>query len=166
MGSSRLTMTKNYVDGNISEATITVEKNPAPKRKNTNLWPQYGHLKNQRCDGFSLQKANMPELALIYVNQASLSYKNDQKMYYGDHFILGQIAALADSPVDFNSYELKSNEVKTLRPKYDLSNGQFLGLAETLGYLTALGDHSECFFDYGTMGTIRRIASFCTVHVK
>ena len=72
MGSSRLTMTKNYVDGNISEATITVEKNPAPKRKNTNLWPQYGHLKNQRCDGFSLQKANMPELTLIYLCQSSI----------------------------------------------------------------------------------------------
>ena len=35
-----------------------------------------------------------------------------------------------------------------MRPKYDVASGQFLGLVETLGYLTVRGDKHECFFDY------------------
>lgn len=54
-------------------------------------------------------------------------------------------------PVDFSScsYELKPDKVKILRPKYDLSNGQFRGLVETLGSLTVRGEHNASFFDYG-----------------
>ena len=149
MDSSKLTMTKNYVGGNISEATITAEKNAVLKRKSTDLWPLCGHFKTPVCDDFSLTKSNMPELTLIYVNLASLSYKNDEKIYYADQFILWQITPLDDLPVDFSSYELKPDKVKTLRPKYDLFNGQFRGLVETLGFLTVRGNHNASFFDYG-----------------
>ena len=91
----------------------------------------------------------MPEMTLTYLNQGSLSYKNDQKIYYGDQFILGQVIPLSDSPSDLSSYELKSNDVKILRPKYNISDGQFLGLVETLGYLTVRGDPNDFFLDYG-----------------
>ena len=134
MDSSRLIMTENYVDGNISETTITAEKNSVSKHQSTDLWPQHGYFKHQHAD-FSLQKANMPEMTLTYLNQGSTIYKNDQKICYGHYFILGQVMPLADSPFDLSSCELKSNEVKILRPKYNLSDGQFLGLVETLGYL-------------------------------
>ena len=96
MDSSKLTMTKIYVGGNISEATITAEKNAVLKRKSTDLWPLYGHFKTRVCDDFSLTKSNMPELTLMYINLASLSYKNDEKIYYADQLILGQITPLAD----------------------------------------------------------------------
>lgn len=33
--------------------------------------------------------------------------------------------------------------------KYDTVTGEFLGLIETLGYLTVGGDSGECFLDYG-----------------
>ena len=141
MDSSRLIMTKNYVDGNVSETTITAEKNSVSKHQSTDLWPQHGYFKHQHAD-FSLQKANMPEMTLTYLNQGSTIYKNDQKICYGHYFILGQVMPLADSPSDLSSCELKSNEVKILRPKYNLSDGQFLGLVETLGYLTVRGDPS------------------------
>lgn len=39
MDSSRRTMTKNYVDGNVSETTITAEKNSGFKSKSTDLSP-------------------------------------------------------------------------------------------------------------------------------
>ena len=149
MDSSRLTITKNYVDGNVSETTITAEKNSGFKSKSTDLWPLQGYFKHQRGDEFSLQKANIPEMTLLYVNQASLRHKNDVKLYYWQHFILGQIIPLAKSPSDLSSYELKKNEVKILRQKYDLSSRQFLGLVETLGCLVVRGDRNECFFDYG-----------------
>lgn len=71
-------MTKNYVDDGLSEETITVEKNLSHKRKGKDMWPQFDHFKQRRCDGFSLLKANMPEMILFYLNQKSLSYKNDQ----------------------------------------------------------------------------------------
>ena len=45
--------------------------------------------------------------------------------------------------------ELKKNEAKIFRPKYDTVSGQFLGLVETLGYLNAHGDSVKCFLDYG-----------------
>ena len=124
------------------------KKNSISKHQSTDLWPQYGYFKHQHAD-FSLQKANIPEMTLTYLNQGSIIYKNDQKICYGHYFILGQVMPLADSPSDLSSCELKSNEVKILRPKYNLSDGQFLGLVETLGYLTVRGDPSEVSMDYG-----------------
>ena len=44
---------------------------------------------------------------------------------------------------------LKKNEAVIFRPKYDTVSGEFLGLVETLGYLTVRGDSMEYFFDYG-----------------
>ena len=123
------------MDGNVAEATITAEKNLAPQATSTDLWPQYSHFKQQCCE-FFLQKSNYPEMTLMYVNQATLSYKNDHRIYYGNTYIWGQVIPLADLPVDFGLYELKPNEARILRPKYDLTSGQFLGLVETLGYLT------------------------------
>ena len=37
-------------------------------------------------------------------------------------------------PADPSIYELKSDEVKLLKPKYNVSDGRFLGLIETIGY--------------------------------
>ena len=49
----------------------------------------------------------------------------------------------------FENYECQSNEAKIYHPKYDTVSGEFLGLFQTLGYLTVWGDSGECFLGYG-----------------
>ena len=56
---------------------------------------------------------------------------------------------LLNAPEDLQNYQLKTDEVKLIKPKYDPVSAQFLGLIQTLGYLTVCGDEQEYFFDYG-----------------
>ena len=81
--STKLSMTKSLFDGRM-ETTITAEKDPcAFKRNSTYLWPNYGYFKQQAC-GFSVEKANMPEMTAFYINQTYLSHKDNKKIYYCD----------------------------------------------------------------------------------
>ena len=106
-----------------------------------------GFFSSQVSD-FSLEEANLLENTIFYVNQGNISYK-DNKIYYTDIFIVGQIAHLLNQPEKLDEYELKENEVKILRAKYDTTTGQFLGLENCLAYVTVCGDFQEEFFDYG-----------------
>ena len=90
----------------------------------------------------------MPEMTIFYVNQASLNYKDNKKIYCSMH-IVGQVVPMLNPPEDLENYVPKNNEAKIIRPKYDPVSGQFLGLVQTLDYLTVRGDDQECFFDYG-----------------
>ena len=90
----------------------------------------------------------MPENTIFYVNQGTLSYKDNKKIYYCYTYILGQVVPMLNPPEDLQNYVLKNNDAKIIRPKYDPISGEFLGLVETLAYLTVPGDHQECFFDY------------------
>ena len=54
-----------------------------------------------------------------------------------------------DSSRKLELLRVKENEAKIFRRKYGTVSGQFLGLVETLGYLTVRGDSVKCFFDYG-----------------
>ena len=65
----------------------------------------------------------------------------------------GKVIPLAELPADLSSFKLKSNEVKLLRPKYNVSDGKFLGLIETIGYITVRGDPGETF---STLGMTRK----------
>ena len=91
----------------------------------------------------------MPEMSIFYVNQASQSYKNDKKIYYCDYYITGQVIPALNAPADLTDYEVKPDEAKIIRPKYDVDSGKFLGLDETLGYFILRRDKDECFLDYG-----------------
>ena len=87
-------------------------------------------------------------MTIFYVNQASQSYKNDKKIYYCNYYIIGQVIPALNSPVDLTDDEVKPDEAKIIRPKYDLDSGKFLGLDETLGYFVVRGDKDEYFLDY------------------
>lgn len=63
-------MAKVLHDGRM-ETTITAEKDNG-KRNSTELWNKNGYLSSQVCD-FFLEKANLPEMTIFYVNQAYLS---------------------------------------------------------------------------------------------
>ena len=56
---------------------------------------------------------------------------------------------LAHQPKEIGSYELKDNEVKILRPKYNPISGEFLGIEYCVAFVTVRNDPEEQFFDYG-----------------
>ena len=142
-------MTKNYVHGSLSDATITAEKSSSRKLKWTDCWPDSGYFK-QDCNKFSFVKANIPEITLFYLNNASLyASKNDDTYFYAENYIIAQIIPLANSPTDLSTYELKPDEVKILKTQYNVSTGQFLELIESIGQIAVRGDAGETFFDYG-----------------
>ena len=95
-----------------------------------------------------VEKANLPENTIIYINQAYQSYKDNKKVYFVDYYLLGKVNQCLNPPEDLKNYECQQNEAKFYRPKYDTVTGEFLGLYETLGYLTVRDDNEECFLDY------------------
>ena len=105
-----------------------------------------GFFNFRECD-VSLEKANLPENTIFYLNQGYLSYKDNERIYYVDIFIIGQITPLLNQPENFDEYEPQEDKVKTLRPKYDVNTGGFLEYC--LAYLTVRGNFQEQFFYYG-----------------
>ena len=64
-------------------------------------------------------------------------------------FILGQVTPCLIPPENLNSYDLRRARPRSSGQNTVLSTDNFLGLVETLGYLTVPGDSVKCFFDYG-----------------
>ena len=91
----------------------------------------------------------MPKMTVFYINQASLNYKDNKKIYYYDVHIVGQVIPMLNASEDIKNFVPLANEAKIVRLKYDVVTGEFLGLVETLGYLIVCGGERECFFDYG-----------------
>ena len=68
-----------------------------------------------RSDGFrdvrpdlKLEKRNIPENALLYVDQAFLStIKNGDLAMYNHNFIIGQIIPAANQPEDISKYDVQ-----------------------------------------------------------
>ena len=145
--SDKISITKNIFEGTV-ESTLPVEKFSSFKRNTIDVWKNYGYFKQQLCD-FLIEKANLPENTIIYINQVYQSYKDNNKVYYVDYYLLGQVNQCLKPPEDLKYYECQPNKIKIYRPKYDVVIVEFLGLYETLGYLTVRGDNQECFFDYG-----------------
>ena len=56
---------------------------------------------------------------------------------------------LSIQPKDIESYELKDDEVKILRTRYDPITGKFLGIENCVGLITVKNDPEEQFFNYG-----------------
>lgn len=106
-----------------------------------------GFLKDSKSD-FNIFKNNFPENTLIYINQVPLTIKKEPTIY-SSYFILGQIISLLNPPQDLNDYVHKQSEVKILVPLYDISNGNFKGIKQTLAHIMLRGDKDETFFTYG-----------------
>ena len=64
-------------------------------------------------------------------------------MYYVDYFLIGQIIEASIPPENIDTYVCKEQEVKLVRPKYDVSSGEFLGLHETVGFTVNYGFNKE-----------------------
>ena len=98
----------------------------------------------------NLEKVNMPENTLYYINQAFLStVKNGDIAMYVQNFITGQLIFAANQPKDISQYACLPNEVKLLSCVYDLESGEFKGVRELLAYIVLRGDEHEIFLSYG-----------------
>ena len=96
-----------------------------------------------------MEKVNYPEISFIYINQVYLTIQKGKKMYYGNHFLIGQIIEASNSTENIDSCICKENEINFYRPKYNISNGEFLGLYETIEFIVVRGDRDKIFFNYG-----------------
>ena len=111
--------------------------------------------KNNGCFGdikpeMNLEKVNMPENTLFFVNQAYLStVKSGDVAMYNHNFIFGQLITAANQPTDIENYVCKDNEVKLFSCIYDLATGEFNGIREQVAYIVLRGDQHEIFFSYG-----------------
>ena len=102
----------------------------------------------------NLEKINMPENVLYYVNQSFLStVKNSDIAMYNQNFILGQLIPAANQPKDIATYNCNENEAKLLCCIYDLDTGEFKGIREQLAYIVLRGDKNEIFFHTDTTKT-------------
>ena len=114
-----------------------------------NVWKNNGFFQDLTPD-LNLEKKNIPENTLFYVNQYLLStVKNGDIAMYNHNFILGQLIVVTNQPSDINAYECKENEVKLWCCIHDLTTGEFQGVREQLAYIVLRGDKGEVFFSCG-----------------
>ena len=145
-----LLLSKEMTDKDKSMKTqLMLKSEPQNKLLGEQIWKKNGFFKDVRAQ-LSLQKVNIPENCLIYINQGFLStVKNGEIAMYLDNFIIGQLIIAANQPKDIESYVCAPNEVKLLSPVYELESGQFKGIRKQMAFIVLRGDSDETFLSYG-----------------
>ena len=133
-------------DRSLKMQLLVTSNDSQEKLSGENVWKNNGFFQDLRPD-LNLEKKNMLENTLFYINQSFLStVKNGDIAMYNDSFILGQLIVAANQPPDINTYKCKGNEVKLWCCIYDLTTGEFQGVKEQLAYIVLRGDKEEVFF--------------------
>ena len=113
------------------------------------IWKENGFFKDVRAE-LNLEKVNIPEKCLYYVNQGFLStVKSGEIAMYLHNFIIGQLIIAANQPEHISTYICSKNEVKLLSCVYDLESGDFKGIREQIAFIVLRGDVDETFLSYG-----------------
>ena len=113
------------------------------------VWKENGFFEDVEAQ-LNLQKVNIPENCLVYVNQGFLStVKSGELALYLHNFVIGQIIVAANQPEDITAYICSKNEVKLLTCVYDLESGDFRGIREQIAFIVLRGDADEIFLSYG-----------------
>ena len=113
------------------------------------IWKKDGFFKDVKAQ-LNLEKANIPENCLLYVNQGFLStVKSGEIAMYLHNFVIGQLIIAANQPKDIANYTCLKNEVKLLSCVYDIETGQFKGIREQMAFIVLRGDANETFLSYG-----------------
>ena len=113
------------------------------------VWKNNGFFKDIRPE-LNLEKVNIPENCLFYINQSFLStVKNGDIAMYNQNFIIGQLIFAANQPKEIETYQFLPNKVKLLSCVYDLETGEFKGNREQVAYIVLRGDEHELFLSYG-----------------
>ena len=138
----------NTKDTQLKSQLLLSFKDHDQSKGSENIWLQPSFFGEQRVD-LTLQKANFPELTLVYINQARVSLvKGGEKAIYCNYIILAQIMPLAniDPSINLVTYEPKENDVVIYVPMYNTVTGLYYGLTKNLGMITLPGDTQERFF--------------------
>ena len=145
-----LLLSKEMTDKDKSMKTqLMLKSEPQNKLSGEQIWKKNGFFKDVRAE-LSLQKVNIPENCLIYINQGFLStVKNGDVAMYLDNFIIGQLIIAANQPKDIENYVCLQNEVKLLSCVYELETGQFKGIRKQMAFIVLRGDSDETFLSYG-----------------
>ena len=148
-----LLMSKEVSDKDRSMKTQLLMSSPVNKSEEKvsgeKVWNENGFFKEIKPE-MNIEKANIPENTLLYVNQGFIStVRSGELAMYVHNFIIGQLIISANQPKDINEYSCKENEVKLLSCVYDLESGDFKGLRLMLAYIVLRGDDDEVFFSYG-----------------
>ena len=145
-------MSKEVSDEDRSMKTQLLMSSPAnndEKVSGEKVWKENGFFKEIKPE-MNIEKVNMPENSLFYVNQGFISTaKSDDLAMYVHNFIIGQLIVAANQPKDINEYKCNDNEIKLLSCVYDLESGDFKGFRLMLAYIVLRGDDDEVFFSYG-----------------
>ena len=145
-----LLLSKEMTDKDKSMKTQLLYK---PKEENKlsgeKIWKEDGFFKDVKAQ-LNLEKVNIPENCLLYVNQGFLStVKSGEIAMYLHNFVIGQLIIAANQPKDIANYVCLKNEVKLLSCVYEIETGQFKGIREQLAFIVLRGDVEETFLSYG-----------------
>ena len=151
MPSNVFVLSKEYSDAERSiRSQMLVTSVDSSGKAVEQIWVKDGYFGKMSPD-FSIHKNDFPENALIYTNQAYLTFKDRKAMIYCDYAVLGQIIPFKTQP-ETNIDEFISKDVKFVKiyaPSYDRSTGEFLGIDEKVGYIMLRNVEDEVFFSYG-----------------
>ena len=144
-----LLLSKEMTDKDKSMKTQLLYKSKEDKLSGEKIWEKNGFFESVMAQ-LNLDKVNIPENCLFYVNQGFLStVKSGEIAMYLHNFIIGQLIVAADQPKDIANYTCLKNEVKLLCCMYDMQTGNFKGIREQLAFIVLRGDADEIFFSYG-----------------
>ena len=144
-----LLLSKEMTDKDRSMKTQLLVKPKDDKLSGEKIWKQDGFFKDVRAE-LNLEKVNIPENALLYINQGFLStVKSGEIAMYLHNFVIGQLIVTANQPKDIANYTCLKNEVKLLSCVYDIESGDFKGIREQLAFIVLRGDSDETFLSYG-----------------
>ena len=144
-----LLLSKEMTDKDRSMKTQLLVKPKDDKLSGEKIWKQDGFFKDVRAE-LNLEKVNIPENALFYINQGFLStVKSGEIAMYLHNFVIGQLIVAANQPKDIANYTCLKNEVKLLSCVYDIESGDFKGIRQQLAFIVLRGDSDETFLSYG-----------------
>ena len=130
-------------DRSLKTQLLVTSNDSEEKLCGEHVWKNNSFFQDLRPD-LNLEKKNILENTLLYINQSFLStVKNGDIAMCNHNFILGQLIVAANQPSDINAYECKENEVKLWCCIYDLTTGEFQGVREQLAYINLRGDKEE-----------------------
>ena len=119
-------------DRSLKTQLLIIENEGKDVLSGEKVWKNNGFFGDIKPE-MNLEKVNLPENTLIYINQSYLStVKSGDIAMYNHNFILGQLITAANQPTDIENYVCKDNKVKLFCCIYDLATGEFNGIREQL----------------------------------